>query len=100
MEGAIMEHKNEEERLTKLMNNLSVMLERTNIDEYVQLLQRPGRMLLLNFSGGLARGLGMAIGFTILGAIVLLILQRVMMMNLPLIGNLIADIVKIVEMQL
>lgn len=95
-----MEQNNEEERLAKVMDNLSIMLERTNIDAYVQLLQRPGRMLLLNFSSGLARGFGMAIGFTILGAIVLLILQRIMMMNLPLIGNIVADIVKTVEMQL
>ncbi|MDI6602192.1 MAG: DUF5665 domain-containing protein [Thermoanaerobacteraceae bacterium] len=95
-----MEHNNNEEELIKKLDNISIMLERTNINEYIQLLQKPGRMLLINFSGGLARGFGMAIGFTILGAIVLIILQRIVMLNVPLIGNLVADIVKIVEMQL
>ncbi len=96
-----MEHKDENgEKVREAVDNLSVMLERTNIGDYVQLTQRPGRMLFLNFFSGLARGFGMAIGFTIFGAIALIILQRLMKLNLPIIGNFIADIVKIVEMQL
>jgi hypothetical protein len=90
----------DKEKIAKAVNNLSMLLERTNINDYVRLLQKPGRMLLLNFSGGLARGFGVAIGFTICGALTLVILQRIMSMNLPVIGNFIADIVKVVETQL
>ncbi|TZE82022.1 DUF5665 domain-containing protein [Calorimonas adulescens] len=95
-----MQYNNNEEELLRKLNDVSIMLERTNINEYVQLLQRPGKMLLINFSSGLVRGLGMAIGFTILGAIVLIILQRIVMLNIPLIGNFVADVIKVVEMQL
>jgi hypothetical protein len=42
----------------------------------------------------------MAIGFTILAAVVLYLLQRVILLNLPLIGDFIADIVQIVQKQL
>jgi hypothetical protein len=56
--------------------------------------------LWLNFIGGVARGFGIAVGFTILGAIVLYILQKLVVLNLPLIGSIIADIVKIVNQKL
>jgi hypothetical protein len=52
---------------------------------------------MINFVGGLFRGLGMAVGFTILGAIVLMLLRRLMYLNLPIIGDFIADIVRIVQ---
>lgn len=54
-------------------------------------------MLMANFVGGLARGFGMAIGFTILGAIAIYILQIVVKWKLPIIGEFIREIVNIVQ---
>jgi len=87
-------------RLARLIEELAVHLEKANVAEYVQLLLEPRRLLVLNFVAGLARGLGIAVGFTLLGALVVVLLQRVVMLNLPLIGSFIADIVRIVQMQL
>jgi hypothetical protein len=39
----------------------------------------------------------MAIGFTVLGAIGLYFLQKLVVLNLPFFGNFIAEIVKIVQ---
>ena len=64
------------------------------------MLRHPRRLFWINFWSGIARGLGMAIGFTILAAVVLYLLQRVILLNLPLIGDFIADIVQIVQKQL
>ncbi|MDQ7793980.1 MAG: DUF5665 domain-containing protein [bacterium] len=75
-------------------------MERMKLAEYVAMLQRPRRLLYLNFVSGLARGLGFAVGFTILGAVVLYALQRVLMLNLPVVGGFIAEIVRIVEERL
>jgi len=47
------------------------------------LLHRPRRLIYVNFVAGLARGLGMAVGFTLLGALVLYILRLVVLLNLP-----------------
>ena len=50
-------------------------------------------------SGG-ARGIGAAVGITVLGAILLLILQDLARRNLPLIGDALAQIVSVVQRQL
>lgn len=82
------------------LQRLSQNMEKFNLAEYMEMLNNPRRYLLINFVSGLSRGLGIAIGFTILGAIVLILLQRVMVLNLPIIGDFIADIVVIVQSQL
>ncbi|MEN6391713.1 MAG: DUF5665 domain-containing protein [Syntrophomonas sp.] len=75
-------------------------LEKTGIAEYMEMLQRPRRLLWLNFWIGLARGFGMAIGFTILAAVVLYLLRHIIALNIPLIGKFVADIVEIVQNEL
>lgn len=79
---------------------LSVNMEKMKLAEYVALLERPYRLLYINFLTGIARGLGIAVGFTVLGALLLLILQRLVVLNLPLIGEFIAEIVRLVELNL
>jgi hypothetical protein len=68
--------------------------------EYVNLLENPKRLLYINFIAGVARGLGVAVGFAILGAIIIYVLQRVVALNLPIIGKFIAEIVTIVQTNL
>ena len=65
--------------------------------EYARYLYSPRRMMMSNFVAGLARGMGMAVGFSLLGAALVYILQHVVFQNVPLIGNFIAEIVKVVE---
>lgn len=67
--------------------------------EYVKLLDHPWRLLYINFIGGLARGFGVAIGFTILGAVLIYFLRILVMLNLPLIGDFIAEIVRMVQLK-
>ena len=75
-------------------------LERSSFAAYLQLQQRPLRLIWLNFIGGLARGVGIGIGFTLFAAAIFLILQKLALVNLPLIGAFIADLVRIVQAQL
>lgn len=79
---------------------LSRDMERFNLAEYISLVNNPRRFLTINFLGGVARGLGFALGATILGALVLYFLQRMVVLNLPLIGDLIAELIKIVQQHL
>lgn len=85
-----------QQMLLEKMVELSQQLEKFNLAEYMSLLNNPRRYLLVNFIGGLVRGLGLALGMTILGALVLYILQRLVVLNLPLIGDFIAELVRIV----
>lgn len=82
------------------IRELTINMEKMKLAEYVDLLDKPYRLLYINFISGIARGLGIAIGFAILGAIMVLILQRLVTLNLPLIGDFIAELVRIVQLQL
>jgi len=79
------------------LQRVSQNMEKFNLAEYMEMLNNPRRYVMINFVGGLSRGVGIAIGFTILGAIVIMLLKRLMLLNIPLIGDFIADIVLIVQ---
>jgi hypothetical protein len=82
-------------QLKKLVHHLESM----RIAEYMELLERPGKLILINLVAGIARGLGIAIGATVVFAIVLNLLRQLILLNIPGIGDFIADIVHIVEMK-
>ncbi|MBP2630881.1 MAG: hypothetical protein H6Q70_1509 [Firmicutes bacterium] len=90
-----MEEQNE--KLQKQIKELSDHLESMRIAEYINLLQKPLRIIYLNFLGGVARGLGIVVGATIIFAILIDILSRLIVLNLPVIGDLIVEIMRIVE---
>ncbi len=83
--------------LGKKIDDLALSMEKLGIAEYVEMLHSPRRLFFTNFWAGLARGFGMAIGFTILAALVLYLLQKMVILNMPIIGNFIADLVNIVQ---
>ncbi len=68
--------------------------------EYVMYLQDRRRLLLTNFLAGLMRGMGFAVGFSILGALVVVLVQRLALENLPGIGAFFAEVVRMVQMKL
>ncbi|MFO7151634.1 MAG: DUF5665 domain-containing protein [Bacillota bacterium] len=87
-------------QLRSKIDELSVSIEKLNLAEYLELYRNPSRLLYINFLAGIARGFGMAVGFTLLGALAIYILQRAVLLNLPLIGDFIAEIVRIVQEEL
>lgn len=88
------------EILGNKIDEISLNMEKLGIAEYVAMIKNPRHLFWVNFWQGVARGFGMAIGFTILAAVVIYLLQRLVVLNAPLIGNFIADIVNIVQNQL
>lgn len=91
--------KNQEELKDKI-ERLNINIEKSKIFDYVDLLGNTKRLLYINFISGIARGFGMAVGFTVLGAISIYLLQKIIAWNIPLIGDFIAEIVKIVQKSL
>jgi hypothetical protein len=96
----------EEKDLLKALNSnvgkLATSLERARIDEYTSLLTRPWKFFVFNFLSGIFRGLGMAIGFTLIFALFLYITAQLLikMVDLPIIGMYIGEIVKFVDQYL
>ena len=87
---------NKKEELEKKLDEIALSLEKTKITEYVDLINNRKRLLYINFIQGLARGFGMAVGFTLLGALIIYFLRQLIKLNLPIIGDFISEIVRIV----
>lgn len=92
--------RNSLDALEKRLQLLTAQMERTQIADYVQLLNRPFSLFWRSLLGGISRGIGTAIGITFFATAILYLLQWLGALNLPIIGDYIADIVRIVQHQL
>ncbi|ADQ04714.1 hypothetical protein Calow_1156 [Caldicellulosiruptor owensensis OL] len=79
------------------LNDFILKLERMNFSYYIEYLKNPKKIIFINFLSGAARGFGTAFGFSILGALLLYILNAIVKYNLPVIGRYIAEILKFVK---
>lgn len=72
-------------------------MEQLRLSEFVAYQQDWKKRLLMQFVGGIARGLGTAVGFTILGALVVWLLQGLVQRNLPIIGDFLSQLLNLME---
>lgn len=87
------------EFLTRQMEKLVRHFESLRIASYMELLEKPAKLIFINFVAGLSRGLGIAIGATFIFALMLEFFRRLILLNIPGIGGFIAEVVHIVEMK-
>ncbi len=83
--------------LDKSINKLNKMLQEGNFVELTYLLGNRKEIIIRNLIAGIFRGVGIGIGVTIITAILVFLLQKIVKLNIPIIGEYIADIVEIVE---
>ena len=90
------------EKLNDRVGKLAVAMERARIDEYTSMLTRPWRFFFFNFVVGIFRGLGMAVGFTVIAAVAIYILSKLLrtMVDWPIVGMYIAELVRFVNQYL
>lgn len=89
-----------EDEITKLAiitEELTRVMEKTRIAEYVEYLERPGRLLWTNFLIGVARGLGSTIGLALVLGIFFFFVQKLILLNLPGISDFIADFIMMIQ---
>lgn len=79
------------------IERLLKILEKKRIEQLVDILGTKKEIAKRNFVAGIFRGVGFGIGVTIVTAIIIYILQKLVRLNLPWIGMFINDIVEIVE---
>ncbi|TJY43356.1 hypothetical protein E5161_05560 [Cohnella pontilimi] len=87
-------------RLSDKIENFALVIEKARLHEYAELTVHPWKLILRNILYGTARGVGIAIGFTFFAATIVWLLQMLGKLNLPIVGDYIADIVRIVYRQL
>jgi len=84
-------------KINKKIDKINNILEKSNIIELSYVVGSKKEILKRNLIAGIARGVGIGIGVTVVTAIIILLLRRLIMLNIPVIGDYIADIVEIVE---
>ena len=85
------------EREAELIDRLTDMLERMHLDDYLEYVSNRRRMIANNLIYGMVRGLGFTIGFTVLGALVIVILKNLVSENIPVIGDFVAEVIHAIE---
>ena len=85
------------EKLIKKIDELNYTLTKNNIIDLAEILGNRKELLIRNLISGIAKGIGIGIGFSLLTAILIFILQKIVTLNIPVIGDYITDIVEIVD---
>jgi hypothetical protein len=88
---------NDSKAMIRHLEKLVAHLESMQIASYMELLQKPVRLIMTNFIAGLARGLGIALGASLIFALTIEAMRRLIMLNIPGIGGFIAEVMRIVE---
>lgn len=83
--------------LEKSISELNKALQEGNLIEISYILGNKKEMIKRNLISGIFRGVGIGVGVTIITAILVIILQKIVSLNIPIIGEYIADIVDIVQ---
>ena len=85
------------ETLIQMLDELNNMLAKSNLREFAYILGNKKQMFFRNLFAGIARGVGIGIGVTIITAILIFVLQKIVKLNIPVIGEFVSDIVEIVK---
>ena len=86
--------------LEKRAERLIREAEQLRLGDYVRFAADRKRRFWDAFLQGVARGLGMMVGFSLLGAAVLFLLQDLAQRNLPGISDFVARVVMLVQLRL
>ena len=84
-------------KINKKIDKINNILEKSYIIEISYILGNKKEILKRNLIAGISKGIGIGIGVTLITAIIVIILRKIIMLNIPIIGDYISDIVEIVE---
>lgn len=89
-----------ERRLNVIERTLQLItdkLERSHFYDYMEYISNERQIIRRAFLVGMLKGLGTAIGFSLIGAIIIYMLNLLAKSNLPYIADFISEIIDIIE---
>ena len=86
--------------ILRRLEHLTHRMELLHLEAFLRYVHDWRRRLFFDFLSGIARGVGFSIGFSVLGALLLYLLRNMALSNLPVIGQFVAQLVRIVESNL
>lgn len=87
-------------KINKKIDDINDKLDKANLIELSYILGSKKEIIKRNLLAGIFRGVGIGIGITIISAMIIYFLQRLIRLNIPIIGEYISDIVSIVQKKL
>lgn len=84
-------------KLNKKIDKLISIIEKSNLQELIFIFGSKKEIIKRNLLAGVFKGIGIGIGVTIITSILVIILNKIVTLNIPIIGEYISEIVKIVE---
>ncbi len=87
------------DKLNKSIEKLASHFEKANIQDYLKFAGNPWKVLFTNLLAGIFRGFGLAIGITVIFAVIMIILTKILshLITLPFVGQQIAQLVEMVN---
>ncbi len=89
--------KGKKEKLNQKLDKVSDILEKSNVEEIIYLLGNKKQVFFRNLLAGISRGIGTGIGVTIVTSLLIYFLQKIVTLNIPIIGEFVSDIIDIVR---
>jgi len=87
-------------KINEKIDNINEKIEQSKIFQMSYVIGSKREIIKRNLLAGIAKGVGLGIGITIISAIIVYVLQKIIRLNIPIVGEYIADIVSIVQKSL
>ena len=86
-----------DDKLNENLKKLNEKIEKMNIEDLQYVMGNKRQLFIKNFFAGIARGVGIGIGVTLVTALVIMLLNRIVTLNIPVIGDYVADIIDVLK---
>lgn len=90
-------YRNLEKKILIQLDRLNYILNRNKVLDLIEITGNTKKFLIRNFLSGIIKGIGVGIGFSVITALIIYLLQKIIKLNIPVISKYIADIVEIVQ---
>lgn len=87
-------------KIGEKIDKINEKLDKSRIVEISYVIGNKKEIIKRNLLAGISRGVGIGIGITIISAILVYFLQKLIRLNIPVLGDYISDIVTIVQKKL
>ena len=84
-------------KINEKIDKINEKLDKSRIVEISYVIGNKKEIIKRNLLAGISRGVGIGIGITIISAILVYFLQKLIRLNIPVLGDYISDIVTIVQ---
>lgn len=84
-------------KINKKIDNINEKIDKSRIVEISYIIGNKKEIIKRNLLAGISRGIGIGIGITLISSAIVYLLQKIIKLNIPILGEYIADIVAIVK---